>query len=151
MPEVMEVNTTEKHPFEDDVKAENAKRNGVGTRLRYGMTRGKGSVPIKWEAFDESQPDTLPKSLAEFANIAKIDPSSEAGKKKILDYLIVGYNDDTYTQASDPIAEFVNPTWSEDKQAQFRLVVRNFFKAMNGSLSIEDVSKMFREKLDAVK
>ena len=41
----------------------NAKRSGVGTRVRVGQTRGKNPQVISWEAFDESQPDTLPKGV----------------------------------------------------------------------------------------
>lgn len=125
-----------KHPFEDEVTAENAKREGVGTRLAFGMTRGKGSMPIKWEKFDEAKPDTLPKSVKEFVEYTK---SNEA---QILEYLIVGYNDAQYTAASDPIAEFVNPAWSDERKAQFRLVVRNLSKATG--LGIEEAVTMVK-------
>lgn len=141
----------ELYDLQQEVNRINSTRSGVGTRLKAGMTRGKGSLVIQWEAFDESKPETLPKNLAEFASIAKIDPSSEAGKKTILDYLIVGYNDDMYVQASDPIAEFVNPAWDDDRKSQFRLVVRNLSKAMAGVVSLEDVAKDIRAKLDNVK
>ena len=45
------------------VTEENAKRTGVGTRMKVGRTRGKGSIVIKYEQFDESLPETLPNSI----------------------------------------------------------------------------------------
>ena len=133
----------EKHPFEDEVKAANASRTGKGTRLAYGNTRGKGSIPIKWEKFDESLPDTLPVSIEEFMALTNVKD-----EKDLLGYLIVGFNDDMYTQASDPIAEFVNPAWDKDTQNQFRLVVRNMTKALQGTKSLEDVVGMIKPSVE---
>lgn len=109
----------------------NASREGVGTRMFVGSTRGKGSIVIKYENWDKSSPDTLPKSLKEFMEVTKITDQS-----KILEFVIDGHNDELYQQASDPIAEFVDATWPDDAQAQFRLVVRNLSRGAN--LSIED-------------
>lgn len=128
---------TEKHPFEDEVKAENAKRTGKGLRVKYGMTRGKGSMPIKWEAFDDSQPETLPADFEEFSNLTGVKT-----EKELVEFLIVGFNDSQYTQASDPIAEHVNPAWDKDTQNQFRLVVRNLSKS--AELAIEAAVAMIK-------
>lgn len=132
--------TVTKHPFEDEVASENGKRAGKGTRLRYGMTRGKGSLPIKWEAFDESKPDTLPNTLEEFISIVK------ATKDNLLEWAIVGYNDAQYTAASDPIAEHVNPVWDDDTKSQFRLVVRNYSKATG--VSIDEAVTLVKPGVD---
>ena len=57
-------------------------------------------------------------------------------------YLIDGYNDAAYTAASDPVAEFVDATWAEDVQKQFRLVVRNYANATG--VSIEDAVALIK-------
>jgi hypothetical protein len=120
----------------EEVKAENAKRSGIGLRLFTGYTRGKGSIAIKWEAFAD---DSEPKSLQEFLDVTK------ATQDDLLKYAIVGYNDEQYTAASDPIAEHVNDAWDKDTKAQFRLVVRNLQKAMSASgATIESVVAMVK-------
>lgn len=116
------------NPFSAEVETANKARSGKGLRFKTGYTRGKGSMPIKWEAFDESQPDTLPKNVQEFLDVTK------ANESELLDYLIVGFNDAQYTAASDPIAEHVNPIWDKDTQSQFRVVVRNLAKATDQSI-----------------
>src|SRR5436190_10527202 len=115
----------------------NKARAGVGTRVRVGQTRGKASQVISWEAFDESKPDTLPTSIQNF-----MDVTNQKDQNTLLSYLISGYNDSMYTAASDPIAEFVDATWPEDAQAQFRLVVRNYSRGAN--VSIEDAVKLIK-------
>lgn len=122
------------NPFQTEVDAENAKRSGVGLRWFCGFTRGKGSIPIKWEAFDA---DSEPKDMQEFVNITKAK-----GIEAILPWAIIGYNDMRYTEASDPIAEHVNKLWDETTQMQFRLVVRNLSKATGQSF--EDVVAMVK-------
>jgi hypothetical protein len=109
---------------ERENKAINDSRTGVGTRLQAGMTRGKGTMVIGWEAFDESQPATLPTTITQFLEVTKLDPAKD--EKQIVEYLIGGYNDANYTAASDPLAEFVEASWPPDAQTQFRLVVRNY-------------------------
>jgi hypothetical protein len=109
----------------------NASKTGVGTRQRVGQTRGKNPVVITWEAFDESKPETLPTSIQQFMEVTgvKDEPS-------LVNNLIAGYNDSAYTAASDPLAEFVDPTWPDDAQAQFRIVVRNYSRG--AMVSLED-------------
>jgi len=129
---------------EMEVKAEetNKTRTGKGTRVRVGQTRGKNPKVITWEAFDDSQPATLPATLSEFMDVAKV-----SDEKQIVAFLIDGYNDAQYTAASDPIAEFVNPTWSEETQRQFRLVVRNYSNATG--VSIEDAVALIKPGIEA--
>jgi len=124
------------------VDESNKARTGKGTRLRVGQTRGKNPQVITWEAFDESAPDTLPKTLSEFMEVSKVQD-----EPLIVSYLIAGYNDAQYTAASDPIAEFVNPAWSDDVQKQFRLVVRNYSNATG--VSIEDAVALIKPGIEA--
>jgi hypothetical protein len=56
--------------------------------------------------------------------------------------LIGGYNDANYTAASDPLAEFVELTWKDDVQTQFRLVVRNYSRGAN--VSLEDAVALIK-------
>jgi len=122
------------------VKAENEKRSGVGTRMKVGRTRGKGSIVIKYEQFDEAQPDTLPKTIAAFLENVKLDP--EKDEPAIVQHLIAGYNEELYTSASDPLAEFVDPTWPAEVQTQFRLVVRNYSRGAN--VPLEDAVSLIK-------
>ena len=121
----------------EKAKTANATRTGKGTRVRVGQTRGRNPQVISWEAFDESQPDTLPKTLSEFMEITKVSDETA-----IVQYLIDGYNDAAYTAASDPVAEFVDASWSDDVQKQFRLVVRNYANATG--VSIEDAVALIK-------
>lgn len=123
-----------------EADAENEKTTGVGVRIRVGQTRGKNPVIITWKAFDESKPDTLPKSIEEFLKTTNLNP--EKDEPTIVSYLIGGYNDAAYTAASDPLAEFVDPTWPDDAQAQFRLVVRNYSRGAN--VSLEDAVTLIK-------
>jgi len=121
----------------EKAKTANATRTGKGTRVRVGQTRGRNPQVISWEAFDESQPDTLPKTLSEFMEITKVSDETA-----IVQYLIDGYNDAAYTAASDPVAEFVDANCAEDVQKHFRLVVRNYANAT--VVSIEDAVALIK-------
>jgi len=109
----------------------NKARTGKGTRVFVGSTRGRSTQVISYENFDLSQPDTLPKTLSEFMEVTKT-----TDENAIVSYLLDGFNSAQYTAASDPVAEFVEPTWPDDVQKAFRLVVRNY--ATNANVSIED-------------
>lgn len=132
---------------EKEVEALNATKTGKGVRARVGRTRGKSSIVITWDAFDESKPETLPTTIQEFMDITgvKDEPS-------LVNHLIAGFNDASYTAASDPLAEFVDYTWPPEAQTQFRLVVRNYSRG--ASVSLEDAvalikpgfSKQFEKK-----
>jgi hypothetical protein len=125
----------ERRQAEADV--ENKKLSGVGLRTRIGQTRGKNPQIISWKAFDESQPETLPTSIQQFT-----DTVGAKDEKVLLSYLISGFNDEAYTAASDPLAEYVNPTWSAEVQTNFRLVVRNYAKGLN--MSLEDAVNLIK-------
>jgi hypothetical protein len=114
-----------------EADATNTARSGVGVRVRVGQTRGKNPMVISWEAFDESKPDTLPTSIQQFMEVTSVkdEPS-------LVSYLIGGYNDAAYTAASDPLAEYVDLSWPQEAQTQFRLVVRNYSRG--ASVSLED-------------
>lgn len=118
-------------------EAENKTRTGKGTRVRVGQTRGRSPQVITWEAFDESIPDSLPGTLSEFMEISKTND-----EHVIVSYLIDGFNSAAYTAASDPVAEFVEATWPEDVQKQFRIVVRNYANATE--VSIEDAVALIK-------
>lgn len=115
----------------------NASRTGVGTRVRVGQTRGKNPMVISWEAFDESKPETLPTTIANFMEVTNVkdEPS-------LVSFLIGGLNDANYTAASDPLAEYVDLTWPQDAQTQFRLVTRNYARGAN--VSIEDAVALIK-------
>lgn len=129
---------------EKDMNEREAKLNegktGVGTRTFIAMTRGKGPVEIQYDAFDDTKPETLPKSIAEFLSVAGLNP--EKDEPTIVNYLISGYNDVAYTEASDPLREYVDLTWPKDAQIQFRLVVRNYSRGAN--VSLEDAVNLIK-------
>lgn len=120
-----------------EADAENAKRTGIGVRVRVGQTRGKNPVVITWEAFDESKPDTLPTGIQGF-----MDTTNVKDEPSLVSFLISGYNEAAYTAASDPLAEYVEATWPQDAQTQFRLVVRNYSRGAN--VSLEDAVALIK-------
>ncbi len=131
-----------------EVDAVNEKRKNAegkfpkGTLLRMGQTRGKNPQIVTWEAFDESLPDTLPTSLAEFMALTK----NEGNEAALVSFLIDGYNGSQYTAASDPIAEYVDASWPEDMQKGFRLAVRNY--SVNAMVSIEDAVALIKPGIE---
>jgi hypothetical protein len=118
-------------------KATNDSRSGVGTRVNVGQTRGKAPLIIEWEAFDDSQPATLPTSIQQFMDVTTVKD-----EPTLVSFLIGGYNDANYTAASDPLAEFVNPAWDDAVKMQFRLVVRNYSRG--ASVSLEDAVSLIK-------
>lgn len=130
--------------LEAEAEATNKSRSGKGTRLKVGSTRGKNPQPISFENFDTAQPDTLPKTLSEFMDIVSEEDKSEAS---IVSFIIDGYNDAQYSAASDPIKEYVNPSWPDDVQKGFRLVVRNY--SVNAKVSIEDAVALIKPGIEA--
>ena len=119
----------------------NTGKTGKGLRSFLGMTRGRNPQEIQYQNWDESQADTLPTTLSEFMDLRASDKSAvdEAG---IVRRLVMGDNDILYKEASDPVAEFVDLTWSEEVQKQFRLVVRNYSNATG--VSIEDAVALIK-------
>jgi hypothetical protein len=118
-------------------KADNEARTGVGTRVKVGQTRGRNPQVISYEVFDESKPDTLPKTITEFMEVTKVND-----EPSIMGFLLDGFNSASYVTASDPVAEFVEATWPEDVQKQFRLVVRNYANATG--VSIEEAVALIK-------
>ena len=123
--------------IEAEEKKLNEGKTGKGTRTAIGFSRGRNPVKVVYEAFDESQPDTLPTTFEEFMAVSKVDD-----EKLIVSYLIDGYNSASYAAASDPISEFVESSWADDAQKQFRLVVRNYATAT--SMSLEDAVALIK-------
>src|SRR5882672_12657244 len=132
--EALKARTAEIEREEKDL---NKDRTGKGTRAMISMSRGRNPVKVTYGAFDESKPETLPVDLAEFMDLSKINE-----EKEIIALPIDGFNSASYTTASDPVAEFVEPTWPDDVQKAFRLVVRNY--ATNAQVSIEDAVALIK-------
>jgi hypothetical protein len=120
-----------------EADAINAARTGIGVRLRGGQTRGKNPQVIGWEAFDEALPATLPTSIQSF-----MDTVNVKDEPTLVSYLIAGYNEAQYTAASDPLAEFVDLSWPQEAQTQFRLVVRNYSRG--AMVSLEDAVNLIK-------
>lgn len=121
--------------METKEKELNKDRTGKGTRTAVSMTRGKGSVEVQYEAFDTNQADTLPTDLNEFMTLTGLDKlTGSDGEKKLIGWAIDGFNSDAYAVASDPIAEFVEPTWSDEIASRFKLAVRNYAAATQSSV-----------------
>ena len=131
---------------EASAKEDNDTRSGKGTRLLVQATRGRNSIPFKYEAFDKSLPDTLPTSIEEFAKVAGIS-SDDKGEATMVNFLIEGYNEVSLTAASDPVSEFVDPTWDEDVQKRFRIVVKGY--AENANVSIADAVEIIKPGISA--
>jgi len=119
-----------------EADAENKTRSGVGTRVFAGQTRGKSSLVIKYEQFDDSKPETLPKELQGFIDF------TQAKEPDLLKYLIAGYNASMYEAASDPLAEYVDYAWLPEVQTQFRLVVRNYSRG--AGVSLDDAVELIK-------
>jgi hypothetical protein len=117
----------------------------VGLRKFVGRTRGKGSVLISWNQFDDSVPESLPKTHEEFMNVAGIS-ADEKGAAELLDLMIRGYNARAYEAASDPIAEYVNAAWPDEIQTGFRTVVRTY--ARNLEIPIDEAATEVRARYD---
>jgi hypothetical protein len=129
-------NTSAKDAAIKAAAAVNASRTGVGTRLFTGSTRGKNPIIIQYEKFDETQPDTLPKSLQQFMELVTPDD------KILLDFVLRGYNEASYEAASDPIAEHVVDAWASDVKLTFRTAVRNYAKGLD--ISFEEAVNIIR-------
>ncbi len=115
----------------------NKDRTGKGLRVFFGMTRGRNPQMIQYENWNDSLPETLPATLSEFMDLRKI-----TDEKEIVKRLVFGDNEILYKEASDPVAEFVDATWPEDVQKQFRIVVRNYSTATG--VSIEDAVALIK-------
>lgn len=97
---------------------------------KAGKTRGKNPRDITFKVLNR-----LPKTIKEFMGLFPDAPEAD-----ICQYLYDGYNENSYSAASDEIGEFIPEGWDKDTEAQFRLAVRNFSKVAN--MSIEDAVKL---------
>lgn len=122
---------------EAEAKLDNDTRSGIGTRLVVSQTRGKGTMVIKYEQFDTEKPETLPTSIKSFMDVTGV-----TDEPSLVDRLIKGHNEILYTSASDPIAEFVDPSWPDEAKAQFKIVVRNYSRGAGAS--IEDAVALIK-------
>lgn len=121
---------------------DNSKRSGKGTRVRVGQTRGKNPKVIDWEAFDTDKPETCPETQAEFMDLTKTQD-----EKMIVKYLIDGFNDSQYSQASDVLGEFVEPNWPPELAKQFKLTISNYVAAMAGAMTVEDAVELLKPNI----
>lgn len=123
----------------------NKTRNGIGTRQHVGKTRGRATTVITYENFDDSLPDTLPKTF-ETLNPALQAVGLGVTEPELVELVILGANEKLYKAASDELAQYVNPVWDKAVANQFRLVVRNYAKGTGDD--IDDVAKMMRAAFD---
>jgi len=130
-----------KTALEVEVEATNAKRAGKGTRLVLANTRGKGSIQIKYEAFDSDVAGSLPETVAEFMSLSGVEDEAA-----LVSFLITGFNDSNYKKASDPVSEYVNPAWPSEIAESFKLAVKNLVKA---GLDIDTVVAMVKPGIDS--
>jgi hypothetical protein len=144
-PAVLSALEQAKAKLQEVADATNSARTGKGPRIRVGATRGKNPQAISFEAFDESKPETLPVTQEEFMTITKSFGGDT--EKTLVEWLITGFNDAQYTDASDPLAEYVESYWPADVQKQFRIVVRNYSNATGQSL--EDAVKLIKPGIEA--
>lgn len=134
--EQKEIQETERDKAVKAAAEKNATITGVAPRWKVGMTKGKNPVVITYEFFDESKPDTCPKSVAQFMEV--VTDKQEV----ILDFLLRGYNDAKAEAAQDPLAEYVSSVWSPEVQLTFRTAVRNYSKGLG--IDLEDAVNIIR-------
>lgn len=137
LPEDAKERARELRKKEMEADVTNASRTGLGVRVRVGQTRGKNPQVITWEAFDDAIPATLPTTIQSF-----MDTVNVKDEPTLVSYLIAGFNEAAYTAASDPLAEYVDLSWPQDAQTQFRLVVRNYSRGAN--VSLEDAVNLIK-------
>jgi hypothetical protein len=115
----------------------NKDKTGKGLRSFLGMTRGRNPQEIQYENWDDSKPETLPVTLSEFMDLRKV-----TDEKDIVRRLILGDNEVLYTEASDPVAEFLEFDWSDEVKKQFRGIIRNYASATG--ISIEEAVDLIK-------
>lgn len=71
----------------------NAGKTGMGLRSFLGMTRGRNPQEIQYENWDESVPESLPKTLADFYSYYAVDKMGDAAEPFIVRRLILGDNE----------------------------------------------------------
>lgn len=121
----------------------NEGKTGKGTRTFLSMTRGKNPQEIQYEQWDETLPATLPSSFAEVIELHKTrGQEGDKAEAEIVRRWILGDNSVMYSEASDPVAEFVDPTWPLDVQTRFKVCVKNYSR--DSGVSFEDSANLFK-------
>jgi hypothetical protein len=131
----------EKTALEVEVANLNAAISGKGLRYVTANTRGKGSIQIKYQAFDSDFAGSLPETVAEFMQLSGVEDEAA-----LVGFLITGFNDAAYKAASDPVAEFVNPAWPSEIAESFKASVKQLVKA---GLDLQAVVAMVKPAIDA--
>ena len=130
--------------LEAEVARLNASRSGKGTRFVLANTRGKGSIQIKYEAFDSDVVGSLPETVQEFMTLTGVEDESA-----LVSFLVTGFNDASYKRASDPVSEFVNPAWPSEIAESFKLAVKNLVKAGVAGGNLEAIVAIVKPGVDA--
>ena len=124
-------------------KALNEGRTGKGLRIFLGMTRGRNPTEIQYENWDETVKGSVPTELSEFMEVLKARGIADGDiEKEVMRRLVLGDNEILYKEASDPVSEFVESSWPDEVQKQFRIVVRNY--ATGAGVSIEDAVALIK-------
>ena len=111
---------------------EKAKPEALALVPTKGKTKGKGSKEITY-----NQLSRVPLSINEFNTV-----TGTASESELCEYLYVGFNEKSYSEAADEIGEFVNDSWHKDVQTQFRNAVRGMAKLFAGTKTIEEIAAM---------
>jgi len=104
--------------------------------------RGKGNkgTKVQFEGIDETAP--RPDNPLEVAmNLVK----GEA--QEFWERFVHGFNELAYEAVADPIAEFINPAWDDDKKKNFRLSVNAMAKVLGKDK--DEVAKAIAEQINA--
>lgn len=125
----------------EKVKRTNEARTGKGPRLTFGWTRGKNSQLFYYEQYDRTVKDSCPTTIEEVMSLISDSEPILVG------YILDGWNAESYSNSSDPANEFVDDSWPEDVQKQFKIALKNFSTASN--LSLEAAAAVLKPAITA--
>jgi hypothetical protein len=108
-----------------------------GKRHRVGQTRGKNPKVITWLAWDTEQPETLPATQEDFMILSGIE-----SEPLIVSYLIDGENAAAYSAASDVLAEYCEPNWSDATSKTFKSIINGYVQQTG--VSVEDAVALMK-------
>ena len=97
-----------------------------------GKTRGPNPKEMTY-----NQLSRVPLNINEFNTV-----TGTASEAELCEYLFVGFNEKSYSEAADEIGEFVNDAWHKDVQTQFRAAVRGMVKLFSGTKTVAEVAAM---------
>ena len=103
-----------------------------------GKTKGKGSKEITY-----NQLSRIPVDPDEFMKL--VQPTAD----EFNEYLYVGFNEKSYSEAADEIGEFVDDGWHKDVQKLFRDSVRSMRKLFGESKTLDEVASLMRPGAEA--